>query len=227
MFRFGVMSVTDDIERPVTVVPDAPRLTRRDLETVVPEFLGTIEQVPPAFSAVHVQGQRAYKLARRGEAVELTPRSVDIYRYAVIAFDDESQVLTAEIECGSGTYVRSLGRDLAKRLGTSAVMTSLRRTAIGPFHIDDALPVCKLSLDLIERCLLPASSAVSRLPKLTLDDPQLDDIRHGRFLPKPSALSLDPGDSVALLTTHGQLAAAAAVHADDASLRPKVVLPAE
>ncbi len=226
-FRFGVTSVTDDIEGVVADVPDAPRLERENIEAVVPEFLGTIEQIPPVFSAVHVQGQRAYELARRGEHVALAPRPVEIHRYDVLDFDDDSQVLTAEIECGSGTYVRSLGRDLAKRLGTAAVMTSLRRTAIGPFAVDDALPVKDLSLAMIQNRLLPASSAVLELPRLLLDDSQIDDIRHGRFVQKPAALSLEDEASVALFTADARLAAVAAFHADDATLRPKIVLPTE
>jgi tRNA pseudouridine55 synthase len=193
----------------------------------VHEFLGTIEQIPPVFSAVHVQGQRAYELARRGEHVALAPRPVEIHRYDVLDFDDDAQVLTAEIECGSGTYVRSLGRDLAKRLGTAAVMTSLRRTAIGPFNIEEALSVSELSLETIQKRLLPPSSAVLELPRLLLDDSQIDDIRHGRFVPKPSALSLEDEASVALFTADAQLVAIGAFHADDEMLRPKIVLPVE
>lgn len=227
VFRFGVESVTDDVEGFVADVPDAPRLQRDDIEAAVPEFLGTIEQIPPVFSAVHVQGQRAYELARRGQHVALAPRTVEVYRYDVVEFEEDSQVLTAEIECGSGTYIRSLGRDLAKRLGTAAVMTALRRTAIGPFVANDALSVNDLSLDTIQRRLQPAASAVSELPKLALDDAQLEDIRHGRFLAKPSAMSLADDASVALFTPDGRLAAVATVHADGATLRPKIVLPAE
>jgi tRNA pseudouridine55 synthase len=226
-FRFGVTSVTDDIEGVVVELPDAPRLQRDDIEAVVPEFLGVIEQIPPMFSAVHVQGQRAYELARRGQHVSLAPRSVEVYRYDIAEFDEESQVLVAEIECGSGTYIRSLGRDLAKRLGTSAVMTALRRTGIGSFAVNDALSVNDLSLETIGQHLLPASSAVADLPKLALDDAQIEDIRHGRFLTKPAAMSLADDASVALLTPDGQLAAVASVHADGTKLRPKIVLPAE
>lgn len=227
MFRFGVSSVTDDVEGFVADVPDAPRLTRRDIEAVIPEFLGTIEQIPPVFSAVHVQGQRAYELARKGEHVALSPRSVEIHRYEVLAFEESSQVLTAEIECGSGTYIRSLGRDLAKRLGTGAVMTSLRRSAIGPFPIKEALPVAELSLHAIENHLQPAASAVTELPQIVLDQKQIDAIRNGQFLPQPNGLHLGDKASVALFAQDEHLVAVAAFHSDDETLRPKIVLPSD
>jgi len=226
-FRFGVTSVTDDIEGFVADVPDAPRLERDEIEAVVPEFLGTIEQIPPVFSAVHVQGQRAYELARKGEHVALSPRSVEIHRYEVLDFDEESQELTAEIECGSGTYIRSLGRDLAKRLGTAAVMTSLRRSAIGSFSVTEALAVAELSLDTIEAHLQPASSAVSELPQIALDEQQIDAIRHGQFVPKPDGIAFDDKASIALFAPNEQLAAVAEFHSDDETLRPKIVLPTE
>ena len=227
MFRFGVSSVTDDVEGFVADVPDAPRLTREDIEAVVPEFLGTIEQIPPVFSAVHVQGHRAYELARKGEQVALSPRAVEIHRYEVLEFEDDSQVLTAEIECGSGTYIRSLGRDLAKRLGTGAVMTSLRRWAIGPFPVQKALPVAELSLEAIESHLQPASSAVGELPQIALDEEEINAIRHGRFLPKPDGITLGDNASVAIFSPGEHLVAIAAFHSDDDTLRPKIVLPSE
>jgi tRNA pseudouridine55 synthase len=226
-FRFGVTSVTDDVEGFVADVPDAPHLQREQIEAVVPEFLGKIEQIPPVFSAVHVQGQRAYELARKGEHVALSPRPVEIHRYDVLDFEQDSQVLTAEIECGSGTYIRSLGRDLAKRLGTGAVMTSLRRDAIGSFSISEALPVAELSLDTIETHLQPASRAVAELPQIALDEQQIDAIRHGQFVPKPDGIAFDHKASVALFGPDEQLAAVAAFHSDDETLRPKIVLPPE
>ncbi len=226
-FRFGVTSVTDDIEGVVTNISDAPRLTRGDIEKVLPEFIGTIEQIPPVFSAVHVGGKRAYQLARRGETVELAARPVEIHRYDVIEFDDEAQQLIAEIECGSGTYIRSLGRDLAKRLGTAAVMTALRRTAVGPFTIENAISPLKITAESIQSELLPASSAVTGLPGIVLDETQTTAIRHGKFLPKPDGPRLAANDRVALFATDAKLAAVATFNALDATLRPKIVMPAE
>ncbi|MBA3313100.1 MAG: tRNA pseudouridine(55) synthase TruB [Planctomycetota bacterium] len=226
-FRFGVTSVTDDVEGFVSSVPNAPRLTRDDVEAALPEFVGTIEQIPPVFSAVHVGGRRAYELARRGEAVALAPRSVEIHRYEAIDFDEESQELTAEIECGSGTYVRSLGRDLAKRLGTAAVMTGLRRTAVGPFTIDRAISPSSLTLESLPSRLLPASTAVTELRHIPLDETQTVAIRHGKFLPKPDGPRLEADEPVALFAPDARLAAVATFNPVDSTLRPKIVLPVE
>lgn len=226
-FRFGVTSITDDIEGFVSSVPNAPRLTRSEIEAALPEFLGTIEQVPPVFSAVHVDGKRAYELARRGEAVALAPRPVKIYRYEVAAFHEESQELIAEIECGSGTYIRSLGRDLAKRLGTAAVMTGLRRTAVGPFTIENAINPLTLTTETLCSKLLPAAAAVTGLQRIALDDPQTTAIRHGKFLPKPAGTRLSADDLVALFASDEKLAAVAAFNSHDATLRPKIVMPVD
>lgn len=226
-FRFGVMSATDDIEGFVSPVPHAPRLTRDAIEAELPAFVGTIEQVPPVFSAVHVDGHRAYALARRGETVTLAPRQVEIHRFEAIAFDEDSQDFTAEIECGSGTYIRSLGRDLARRLGTSAVMTALQRTAVGPFTIDEAISPSNLTSVVIHSKLLPPSLAVTELPHISLDENQAVAIRHGRFLPKPAGLHFDADETIALFAPDERLTAVAEFNPDDATLRPKIVMPAE
>src|SRR5690606_37986871 len=138
-FRFGLFSETDDVEVEPRVVPDAPAISLAEIEQVLPEFVGTIDQIPPAHSAVHVDGQRAYRLARKGAAPQLAPRQVTIHDLSVARFDFETQQLECDITCASGTYIRSLGRDIAHRLGTSAVMTTLRRQAVGPFSLESAI----------------------------------------------------------------------------------------
>ena len=99
-------------------------------------FVGRIRQRPPAYSALKVRGRRAYQLARKGRPVELVPREVTIHRLAVVRYEYPELVL--EVECSGGTYIRSLGRDLAESLGTAAVMSALERTAIGGFRIEQA-----------------------------------------------------------------------------------------
>ena len=122
-FLLGRQSPTEDIEGEVTELPDAPVPTREQIEAAARRFVGRIEQRPPAFSALKIRGRPAYKLARQGKPVELAPRPVEIYRIEVKKYRYPELVL--EIDCGGGTYVRSLGRDLAESLGTAAVMSAL------------------------------------------------------------------------------------------------------
>jgi tRNA pseudouridine55 synthase len=177
-FRFGCRSDTDDTEGYVQPLVNAPELDRGAIVRVLPRFLGSISQRPPAHSAVKVAGKRAYKLARRGAPVELSPRTVVIHRLDVVRF--EYPELELDIQCGSGTYVRALGRDIAEALGTAAVMLALERAAVGMFHIADALPTEQLTADSLAAHLQPALAAVTELPRVTLNEAELVAIRHGR-----------------------------------------------
>lgn len=163
-FRLGVTSNTDDITGNVELrhltapVPDSNQV-HEALQTMV----GVIEQVPPAFSAVHVAGQRAYALARRGVDVTLQPRSVRIDRITVLNY--AWPVLKLEVVCGSGTYIRSLARDLGERLGCGGLMSTLQRTAIGRFHLADALDTNSLTPDSLREHLQPATVITADLPQ--------------------------------------------------------------
>lgn len=162
----------------------APEPARSMLEAALPQFLGDIQQRPPAHSAIKVAGRRAYKLARQGKAVDLAPRTVTIHRLAVRRY--EYPELELDIECGSGTYVRALGRDLAAALGTAAVMSALARTAIGGFRVEDAIGPNDLTPDTLPQHLLPPLAAVADLPRVVLSDAQLVEIRHGRLIAMPT-----------------------------------------
>ncbi|MCA9228241.1 MAG: tRNA pseudouridine(55) synthase TruB [Planctomycetales bacterium] len=180
-FRLGQWSESCDLECEPVTVADAPRPTDAEIEAVLPEFTGLIQQRPPAHSAIRVQGKRAFDLARQGHEVELAARPVMIYELRVVAY--KYPELKLDIRCGSGTYVRSLGRDLAERLGTAAVMSQLTRTEIGVFRLDDAAELDALvDLPSIERALLPARNAISALPHVMLDAAEIERIRRGQFL---------------------------------------------
>ena len=135
-FRLGCHSPTDDTEGEVVPLSGATPPPRAAITAALGQFVGRIHQRPPAYSALKIGGQRAYHLARKGQAVTLPLRPVTIHALSINRFEYPELVL--DIECGSGTYIRSLGRDLAKVVGTAAVMTGLTRTAIGPYAIDDA-----------------------------------------------------------------------------------------
>jgi tRNA pseudouridine55 synthase len=177
-FLLGRESTTEDVEGTLTEFADERQPTREELESAARTFVGTILQRPPQFSALKVAGRRAYDLARRGEQVDLEPREIVIHRlelgrYAYPEFE-------LEIECGSGTYVRSLGRDLAEALECHAVMSKLERTAIGHFQIDSAISLDRLdSRAAIERALLPTGEAVRNLPLTTLTAAEAERIGHG------------------------------------------------
>lgn len=225
-FRFGITSETDDVESMVVEVPNAPRLSLPDVIAILPEFVGRIEQIPPVYSAVHVEGRRAYELARRGEAISLAAKPVEVFRFDPLRFDEDAQELDCEIECGSGTYVRSLGRDLAARLGTGAVMTALRRTAVGPFEIEDAVAPDRLRRETLPGLLRPPESALSGRLTVTCDEPQVAAVRNGRAIPLPARLRLAGGEPVGLFDAEGRFVGVSIFDSQDATLRPKIVFPA-
>lgn len=183
-FQWGVTSETDDLEGELEPVVNAPPLSADAIRSVLPQFTGRIEQVPPKYSAVKIQGRRAYKLARQGAEVELTPRTVSIHRLSLLGIDGDR--FTLEMTCGTGTYVRSVGRDLANQLGSGAVMTALTRTSIGPFKLQDAISADALTKSKWREYTLPMSAAVPHLPSLQLGDEACFRVRRGQ------PLTIDP-----------------------------------
>ncbi len=140
--RWGEARNTDDTEGSVTATSEV-RPDRAAIEAVLPDFVGEIEQVPPAFSAIKVDGVRAYDLARDNQAVALDARIVQIDRLELDSMPDADHAVF-RVECGKGSYMRSLARDIALALGTVGHVTALRRIAVGPFHEDTAHSLAKL-----------------------------------------------------------------------------------
>lgn len=200
-FLLGRRSVSDDIETDLEFLADAPRPSLEEIEDALPRFTGPIDQRPPAFSAVKINGQRAYKLARRGELVETTLRRVEVYALAVARY--EYPELALSIRCSGGVYVRSLGRDLAESLETSAVMSALTRTAVGEYRIEDSLDPRGLDLPRLQAGVLSPLTAVSHLPRMVLSASQLEHIDRGGLLaaasPGPIAAFDEAGKLAAIL----------------------------
>jgi tRNA pseudouridine55 synthase len=160
---WGAETDTDDAEG--EVVERSDRVPQRaEVEALLPRFTGAIEQVPPRFSAIKVKGERAYDLARDGEVVELTPRPVEIDSLAVVAHQGDRSVLKAD--CGKGTYVRAIARDLGRALGCLGHISALRRTRVGPFSEDDAVTVDDVASD--PSSLRPVESALGDLPSVAV-----------------------------------------------------------
>ena len=180
--KFGEARSTDDAEGEVTQTSDK-RPTDDEIRAALPAFIGAIEQVPPAFSAIKVEGARAYDLARAGEAVELKPRQVTIYGFSLLGRPnpDEAQF---EVRCGKGAYMRALGRDLAIKLGTCGHIANLRRTAVGPFTEAAAISLETLkSLGHIPAAfehLLPIETALDDIPALALTATEAIRLRSGQ-----------------------------------------------
>mgnify|MGYP000910340914 FL=1 len=180
--KFGEARSTDDAEGEVTQTSDK-RPTDDEIRAALPAFIGAIEQVPPAFSAIKVEGARAYDLARAGEAVELKPRQVTIYGFSLLGRPnpDEAQF---EVRCGKGAYMRALGRDLAIKLGTCGHIADLRRTAVGPFTEAAAISLETLkSLGHIPAAfehLLPIETALDDIPALALTATEAIRLRSGQ-----------------------------------------------
>ncbi|CAG1000821.1 tRNA pseudouridine synthase B [Phycisphaerales bacterium] len=135
-------STTDDAEGELTAVETPIPPTRAEVEAGAARFVGRIEQVPPAFSALHIDGQRAYDLARRGKVVELKARPIDVHSFRVDSY--VWPLATVTIRCGKGTYIRSLARDLGAALGVGGMLAGLRRTRVGEFSISQARTLADL-----------------------------------------------------------------------------------
>ena len=213
-FLWNRRSNTEDIEGEVSEVSHAP-VTREKVEAALPAFRGEILQTPPAFSAKWVNGQRAYKLARRGRDVALPPKAVQVHTLEVC--DATPEAFRLKIACGTGTYIRSLGRDIAAACGGSAVMSSLRRTAVGPFHAKDAV-----SLNAVEEspteCLLPASMVTTGMPELVLNEDEIRPVLDGRPVPRPGLAA----EQLAFLDGEGELVAVG--RAEDGWAKPGTVV---
>jgi tRNA pseudouridine55 synthase len=168
--RWGEARATDDAEGAVTATSEA-RPGAAEIAAVLPRFTGTIQQVPPAYSALKLAGERAYDLARRGETVELAPRTAEIFALRLLGVIDEDHA-EFEVETGKGVYVRSLGRDIALALGTVAHIAALRRLAVGRFTLERAISLDKLealrhSAAVFEH-LLPIETALDDIPAMAL-----------------------------------------------------------
>jgi tRNA pseudouridine55 synthase len=172
---WGAETNTDDAEGEVVQRSDIVP-TREAIEALLPRFTGAIEQVPPRFSAIKIGGERAYDLAREGETVELAARPVEIDRLAVVAHDGNRSVL--EAECGKGTYVRSLARDLGRALGCLGHVAALRRTRVGPFTEAEAVTVARLSEG--ATALQPVATALSELPSVAVSRDAASRLMHGQ-----------------------------------------------
>jgi tRNA pseudouridine55 synthase len=210
--RFGAQTDTLDLEGAVIATSEV-RPTPAAIEAVLPRFTGPIAQVPPAYSALKVDGKRAYDLARAGEEVVLATRDVTVHSLALLPPDgEEPDDATFACTVSKGTYVRSLARDIAQALGTVGHVVMLRRTKAGPFGLEPAISLDMLA-DLgharrLEQALLPLTAGLDDIPALPVTPDQAQALREGRRLVGTAAtlglhLAIDRTVPVALVESDG------------------------
>lgn len=182
--RWGIATDSFDREGEVTARSDV-RPTREQVEAVLPDFVGEIDQVPPRFSAIKVDGERAYDLAREGEDFELAARKVVIHSARVTDVPDADHI-ELTVDCGKGTYVRAIARDLAEKLGACAHVSALRRTRVGPFGEDIAITLEKLEemshKPGLPETLLPVETALDDIPVLAVTAEDAFRLAQGRSI---------------------------------------------
>jgi len=183
--ELGSATTTYDASGIVTQKGEVPPLTKEQIEAALDSFRGSIAQIPPMYSAVKYHGKPLYHLARAGVEVPRKPRQVEISRLEIL--DWQSPSLTIEVECGKGTYIRSLAHDLGQALGCGAHLMNLVRQQSGPFHIDEAISLTRLE-DAFqhgywEEFINPLDTVLFHLPAITVDEATEQAITHGHALP--------------------------------------------
>ena len=206
---WGAETTTDDREGEETLTSDH-RPTMDEITAIISQFTGRISQVPPIYSAIKKDGKRSYDLARNNQEVELDPREVDIHSLVCLANDDAKA--SFNVTTGKGAYIRSLGRDMARALGTRGHISSLRRLRVGPFSLD-----ASISLDFFEKidnsadafeALHPVSTALDDIPALAITEEDATRLRRGQKIEvDQSTLVSDADDVVMTAIYQGQLVA--------------------
>ena len=184
---WGESRLTDDAEGEVSERSEK-RPVRDEILRIMPEFMGKIKQTPPAFSAIKINGERAYDLARAGKSFEIKDREVEVYALKIL--DSTMEAATFEMRCSKGTYVRSLGRDMALKLGTFGYISMLRRTKVGMFDLDSTISLVKLEELLhsapLEEWILNVVTVLGDILALALTKEQAEFLKNGGFISRES-----------------------------------------
>jgi len=182
---FGVSTNTYDAAGEITTKSDVSQLSLKQIEAILDKFRGDIEQIPPMYSAIKQRGKPLYQLARAGIEIERKPRRINISRLDVIEWNHP--LLTVEIECSKGTYIRSIAHDMGQHLGCGAHLNQLRRTRNGPFHIEKAVDITQIEAaaknESWEEIISPPDLILGHLPKIIVNQIVEEDIKCGRAFP--------------------------------------------
>ncbi len=185
---FGVATTTYDAAGDFLEGESADHIKRSDVERVLPQFSGDIKQVPPMYSALKVGGKKLYELARAGQTIKREPRKVTVYSIKILSW--RNPLLELEIECGSGTYIRSLAHDLGAALGVGGYLSGLTRTASSPFKLRDSLPLQAItdSGDWLQHITSPYDT-LTAYARVKLKAEDIESLRHGRFIRRQPAIA--------------------------------------
>ncbi|MDB9513082.1 tRNA pseudouridine(55) synthase TruB, partial [Kamptonema animale CS-326] len=170
--RFGLTTATDDLQGEILSSQPVPNLTLEQVKAALPSFQGKIQQIPPNYSAIHVEGKRLYDLARKGETVAVPPRPVEVFRLEILDWrPGDFPELDLAIACGAGTYIRAIARDLGAALNVGGTLAALTRTESSGFHLVDSLTFEELETQLQQGTFSPItpSSALAHLDAIALD----------------------------------------------------------
>lgn len=177
----GKKSTTYDSEGEILDV-SSQKPSRKKVEEIVKTFVGKIEQVPPIYSALKIDGKRAYECARAGEEIEMKKRKITIYSIDLESYDYPT--IKLKVHCGTGTYIRSLANDIGKKLGTGAYLSSLKRTSIDSFSDNNSCTLEDIKEEGVEKYILPMKRGVSGLSQIVLTQQEYVELGHGRFIEK-------------------------------------------
>lgn len=207
IIRLGGTTDTYDADGKFTPSTDPSNITEAQFEEALKTFIGEIEQTPPPYSAVKVQGRKAYEMARKGEEVDLEPRKITVHHLEVLEWTPPEVVI--DVHCSSGTYVRSLANDLGKKLGCGAYLVGLRRTKSGRFTLRDSVPLRKLQEAFTAgnwyQYLIPAAEALGDWPAIELNPDEVEGVRHGHRVKAKEADTVN--EKVRGVSTQGELVA--------------------
>lgn len=219
--RWGAETTTDDEEGDIT---ERSRLrpSPADIDAILPSFLGQIQQVPPVYAAIKIDGERAYARARRGEDVTMIERQITIENLVCVSPDDADHA-RFEVTCGKGTYVRAIARDMGRKLGCLGHICALRRLAVGPFLERDAISLATLEKlvedDAWQTHILPTAIALADIPAIAVTASQAKKLTVGQSILAMPQMELDQTDGETLCAMHGDTLVAL-LGRDGSSLRP-------
>lgn len=181
-FQLGTVTDTQDITGKITATSDK-FVAASEIAEVIPDFTGKIMQLPPMYSAVQVNGKRLYDLARKGIEVERTPREIEVFSLNIISYDEKSRCGEVEINCGKGTYIRTIINDIGEKLGCGGIMTSLVRTSSGGFKLNECHTFDEIQQarddGRLHEIMLPTDRIFSAFPKLRLNEVQTRMYKNG------------------------------------------------
>ena len=216
--RLGQSTSTDDREGEILKTVDCSNLDENEINSVILNFIGDIDQIPSAVSAIKINGQKAYDLVRKGEKVELKPRKIHISAIDIHEIKKVNSYidLNLTIHCSSGTYIRALARDIGEQLKVGGHVINLRRLQSGQWNISDAKKIEELKVDNLPLISM-AEIATTMFPSVKVEFEEIQDLIHGRYVRKTH----EPAETIALIDKKPSLVALA--HGDGVMLKPQIV----